>query len=78
MKGDSGDVQFIGLATAVQGFDVLQDMVVFMTAEIHQILGHGIEHEGIVGIRGMTKEKFHAGIPSSLKAIGYSLQEFRA
>jgi hypothetical protein len=31
----------------------------FVSTQIHQILCHGIEHEGIVSIGTMAEKKFH-------------------
>jgi hypothetical protein len=38
----------------VESLDVLQDVLVLMAAQVHQPLGHGVKHEGIVGIGGMA------------------------
>ena len=72
VKGNGGDIQFACLATAVESLDVLQNMGEIVPTQIDQILRHGIEHEGIVGIGTVAKKKLHrirAGVEVSRRSV---------
>ena len=54
MEGNRRNIQCIRLTAPVQGFDVLQNMGEFMTAEIHKVFGHGVKHERVVRVGAMA------------------------
>jgi hypothetical protein len=57
VDGDRGNVQLAASRPLIQRLNVFQSMVEPVTPQIDFILRHGIKHERVIWIGGMTKGK---------------------
>ena len=54
-------MEFPAKRALVERLDILQDVLEAVSEQVDLALRHGIEHEGVVGIRGMAEQKRGGG-----------------
>ncbi len=54
VDADGGDIEFAAGGAFVEGLDILEDVLEAEAVGGDEVLGEGVEHEGVVGVGGMT------------------------
>ena len=57
VNGDRRNIQFAPHGSFIQGLDILKDMLKAIVSRLDLAFRHGVEHEGVIRVRGMTKCK---------------------